>query len=349
MSDSADSVEQTEVALVGAGPIGLELAVALTKSGVDYLHFDAGQIAQTISWFPQQMTFFSSTDRIGIAGVPIQTVGQTKCTKEQYLAYLRSIVGMFDLPVRTYESVTSVHPRDGGGFRLRTAAADGEHVVDAAKVVLATGGTQEPRRLGIPGEDLPHVSHYFDEPHRYFRRRLLVVGGKNSAVEAALRCWHAGADVTISYRGGRFPEGSVKYWLLPEIEGRIARGEITCHYETVPAAVTRTQARLTRADGTALEVRCDFVLLLTGYHADMTLFRKVGVRLSDDGDVPAFDPTTMETNVPGLYVAGTATAGTQSSFQVFLENCHVHVDRIVASLTGAPPPPDPSPRARPES
>lgn len=342
-------LESTEVALVGAGPIGLEIAASLKKAGIDYLHFDAGQVGATIAWFPQQMTFFSSTDRIAIAGVPIQTPGQTKCTKEDFLGYLRSVAGAFDLEVRTYERVEAVERTEDGEFRLRTRSAAGEHEIRAAKAVLATGGTHAPRLLEIPGEDLPHVSHYFEEPHRYFRRRLLVVGGRNSAVEAALRCWHAGADVTLSYRRDAFPPKSVKYWLLPELLGRIERGEIDCHYETEPQAITPTRVTLRRRDGSTLEVPADFVLLLTGYVADMSLFASAGVELAEGSLEPRFDERTMETNVPGLFVAGTAIAGTQSSYRVFLENCHVHADRIVAALTGAPPPEAPAPLTRPES
>ncbi|HEX9637484.1 MAG TPA: NAD(P)-binding domain-containing protein [Acidobacteriota bacterium] len=206
------------------------------------------------------------------------------------------------------------------------------------------------RILGIPGEELPHVSHYFDEPHRYFRQRLLIVGGKNSAAEAALRCYHAGARVTLSYRGAELPPKSVKYWLLPELLGRIQRGEIACHYRTAPKAISPTHVTLERFDGGgAIEVEADFVLLLTGYVADPTLLRLAGVELAGADGAPVFDPKTMETNVPGLYVAGTVTAGTQHSYKIFIENCHIHARRIAAALSGAPPPPDAAPIAVPET
>ncbi len=339
MSASSSDGADVPVVLVGAGPIGLEVAIALQQRGVEYVHLDKGPVAATIHWFPEQMTFFSSTDRIAIGGIPIQTVGQTKCTKEEYLAYLRSVVLAYGLEVRTRVRVAGLTREADGRFTLVTESARGRGLLRADAVVLATGGTDRPRRLGIPGEDLEHVSHYFREPHRHFGRRLLVVGGRNSAVEAALRCWHAGSQVALSYRRAAFDPSHVKYWLLPELEGRIERGEITGFLETRPTAITPTHVTLALRDGTTREVEADDVLLLTGYEGDATLFESAGVALDGEDRVPRHDETTMETNVPGLYVAGTAVAGTQSSFQVFLENCHVHADRIAAALTGTAPPP----------
>ncbi len=184
----------------------------------------------------------------------------------------------------------------------------------------------------------------------YFRRRVLVVGGRNSAVDAALRLFHAGASVALSYRGEAFPD-RVKYWLKPEIENLCQTGRIAAHFKTVPTLITESHVELRPvAGGEPFDVPADFVLLMVGYVADMGLFRMAGVELSGDREVPTFDEQTMETNVPGLYVAGTATAGTQQSgVRVFLENCHVHADRIVASITGAPPPPTPEPEGLPEA
>jgi len=293
----------------------------------------------------QQTTFFSSTDRIAIAGVPVQTPGQRKATKEEYLAYLRSVAQAFDLEVRTFTEVLSI-AREGDGFLARTRDPSGESSLRCERVVLATGDMARPRLLGIEGEDLPHVSHYFDDAHLYFRRRLLVVGGKNSAVEAALRCWHAGADVTISYRGAAFDEKAVKYWLRPELLGRIGRGEIACHYATVPVSITPTHVVLRGGDGEPA-VEADAVLLMTGYVADPSLFASAGAAL--EGDRPVFDEKTMETTVPGLYVAGTASAGTQLRYRLFIENCHIHAKRIAAHVADEPPPPDPQPLRSPES
>jgi thioredoxin reductase (NADPH) len=332
------------VAVVGAGPLGIELAVGLKRAGIDYVHLEGGQVGQAMFRWPPLTRWFSSSERISIAGVPIQSVSQEKCTREDYLAYLRSVVMQFDLDIRTYERVIEL-ARGDDGFTLTTRTMAGQtREYGARHVVLTTGGTAEPNRLGIRGEDLPHVSHWLDDPHKYFRRRVLVVGGRNSAVEAALRLHHVGAHVSMSYRGKAFPR-SIKYWLRPEIEHLVQTKRITCHFETEPILIhpARTELR-PLGGGRRLEVPADFVLLMTGYLADMSLFRRAGVELEGERQVPRFDETTMQTNVPGLFVAGTATAGTQQSgVQVFLENCHVHVDRILAALTGGPPPVEPEP------
>ncbi len=349
--------------VVGAGPIGLECAVRLQQRGRTVLVLDRGAVGQTITWFPRQMHFFSSNDRIAICGVPLQTLDQQKATREEYLAYLRQVVRIFDLPVRTFTSVTDV-VREEQGFavhcvphaqgtsdpgRAGAAGAAGAggaadaagpagpagEVLRARSVVLAIGDMDAPRRLGIPGEELPHVGHYFEEPHRYFGRRLLIVGGKNSAVEAALRCHHAGAQVALSYRRVRFDASSVKYWLLPELQSRIERGEIGGHLGTVPVAIEPDAVSLEHVgSGEISVVPADDVLLLTGYVADTTLFRRCGIELEEPDGIPVYDPDTMQTAIPGLYVAGTATAGTQAQFGVFLENCHVHAERIAAHVAG---------------
>ena len=337
----------TDVAIIGAGPIGIELAVALKRAGVDYQHFDAKQIGYTISWFAPQTKFFSSNERIAIAGVPLMTADQSKATREEYLNYLRSVVMQFDLKIRTYEPLIGIERQDHH-FVFTTRASTGERKTRAKRLVLATGGTDHPRRLNIPGEDLPHVSHYFRDPHTYFRKRVLVVGGKNSAVEAALRCYNAGAFVSMSYRREMFPEKSIKYWLLPEINGLIQSGKIVGHFQTEPTKITPSHVTLCRQNQT-FDVPADFVLALIGYRQDNALFKLAGVELRGDCGAPAYNEQTMETNVPGIYVAGTAVGGTQDKYRVFIENCHVHVDRILAALTGATPPPAPQEYKQPES
>lgn len=337
----------TDVAIIGAGPIGLELAVALKKAGIDYLHFDARQIGHTISWFAPETRFFSSNERIAIAGVPLFMPDQSKCTREQYLGYLRGIVLQFDLRINTFERVTDIARRDGG-FNLTTQRQGGGTSYFARRIVLATGGTERPRRLNVPGEDLPHVSHYFSDPHLYFRKKLLIVGGRNSAVEAALRSHHAGAAVAMSYRKSQLDAASIKYWLYPEMTGLLKSGCIQAHFNTQLREIHPGSAVLIGENG-PVELSTDFVLLLVGYEADMSLCRIAGVELTGPSQAPRFDAATMQTNVPGIYIAGTAVGGTQLKFALFIENCHVHVERIVASLTGSAPPPTPTAFERPES
>jgi thioredoxin reductase (NADPH) len=339
---------RTDVAVIGAGPIGLELAVALKKAGIDYLQFDAKQIGYTISWFAPQTKFFSSNERIAIAGVPLETPDQTKATREQYLSYLRTVVRLFDLKIKTYEPIVRVD-RVGDELVLTTHHRQGQRTYRAGKIVLCTGGTDRPRKLNIPGEDLPHIHHYFQDPHTYFDQDILIIGGKNSAVEAALRSHHAGARVSISYRRNELPAASIKYWLMPEITGLFKNGCIQTYFNTRPVEITPSQVRLRHEDGRTVEVRADFVLPLIGYEQDNTLFQLTGVQLVGENHAPAYDDRTMETNVPGIYVAGTATGGTQNKYTVFIENCHVHVDRILAALTHKAPPPAPAPLAQPES
>jgi thioredoxin reductase (NADPH) len=335
-----------EVAIVGAGPIGLELAVALKHAGVDYVQIDAGQIGQTISGYPRQVRFFSSPERIAIAGVPLQTVDQAKASREEYLAYLREVVQQFDLHVNTYERVVAIE-KTGQQFALRTMHHGQERRYEVRYVVMAIGDMHRPRMLNIPGENLQHVSHYFDEPHRYFRQKLLIVGGKNSAAEAAIRCWRAGAQVTLSYRGLHMDAKAVKYWILPELQGLIKAGQIRFLPGTMPTAITATHVMLSPsgveavpAAGVAEEVQLesDFVLLLTGYEMDTRLLEMAGVQIVGENRAPKVDMQTMQSNVPGLFVAGTAVAGTQDRFRLFIENCHVHVSRIVKAITGQAPP-----------
>ena len=334
------SVISTDLLVVGAGPIGLELAISLKRAGVSYIHLEAQQIGYTISWWPRNTPFFSTTERIELAGVPIQNRAQERTTGEEYLVYLRSLVEQFDLRVQTYERVTHLE-RGSAGFWLTSITAAGPRHYHAQRVVLTTGDMHRPRRLNIPGEDLPHVSHYFGDVHPYFRRRLLVVGGRNSAAEAALRCWRAGAEVSISYRRAAFRGRSIKHWLLPDLQAQIELGLIGFYPLTVPLEITPTAVTLARLseDGSPgsdiFQHPADFVLLLTGFEADMTLLEQAGVTLHGPTRAPLFDPVTMETDVPGLYVAGTAAAGQrQEGYTIFIENSHVHVGRIVQALTG---------------
>ncbi|MDX1583423.1 MAG: NAD(P)-binding domain-containing protein [Thermoanaerobaculia bacterium] len=332
-------MKETEVLIVGAGPIGIELAVALKRRGIPFIHLDAGQIGATITWYAPNTHFFSSPERIEIAGVPLQTLDQTKATKEEYLKYLRSVVLQFDLEVVTFERVRSIRKIDGH-FEVTSHGMKGDRRWRASKIVLAIGDMHRPRMLGVAGENLPHVSHYFGDPHEYFRRRVLIVGGKNSAVEAAIRCVRIGANVTLSYRGSEFDPERVKFWLLPEIEAMIRDERMTFIPRSNVLQIKRDVVLLARTtedgDNEELRVPADVVLLLTGYEQDSTLFEQAGVELEGPGRKPVFDEKTMETNVPGLYVAGTASAGTQlEGVKEFIETSHVHVDRIVASITGA--------------
>ncbi len=318
--------------IIGAGPIGLELAVNLKQAGITYRQFDAGQVGQTISWYPRQSHFFSSPDRISICGVPLQTVDQSKATREEYLTYLRTIVQQFQLKINCYEKVTQINSLGPHQYEVVTD----KDTYQAENVICGIGDMHSPRMLNVPGEDLPHVSHYFDEPHKYFNQKLLIVGGKNSAVEAAIRCHRAGAKVSMSYRGEKFSERSIKYWLQPEIQWLIEIKQIPFYPQSTVTQITPGSVTLQTVDGIE-QVDADFVLLLTGYEMDTSLLKQAGVHIQGPNHGPAYDEATMQTNLPGLYVAGTAAAGTQNSFKLFIENAHSHVVKIMRDLFGKDP------------
>jgi len=367
----------TPIALIGAGPLGIELAIALQKADLQFTHLEAAQIGATMQWWPPGTRWFSSNERISIAGVPLTTPLQEKATREEYLAYLRSIVQQFNLHIHTYTRVITIaKPQDAIAAPFTLTLQPSLHPnaptsqLTADKVILATGGTASPNLLNIPGENLPNASHYFQDPHTYFQKSLLIVGGRNSAIEAALRCHRAGAKVHFSYRRPNVDPKDIKYWLYPEFSALLKSGAITGHFNTCLTAITPTHVTLSPAglepptsatDSPPSVPQClsasvpspydlpiDFTLLITGYCADMSLFRSAGISLTTPHLLPTFNPDTMESNVPNLYIAGTAIAGTQGSrdpdgtrhgYKVFLENCHVHVPRILHHLTRQPPPP----------
>ncbi len=342
------TVEHSDVIVVGAGPIGIEVAAALRREGLSVIQFEAGRIGATMEWWAPGTQFFSGPERIAICGVPLVTANQGKATREEYLAYLRQVVGAMRLEIRTGRRVVEIKKdgagaRDGDGFGVMVDGPRGVERYGARKVVVAMGDMHRPRRLGpdgVPGEDLPQVSHYFEDPHRYFGRKVLIVGGRNSAAEAAIRLYRVGATVAMSYRREWFDEGRIKYWLMPELKSLIKSGAIGWYPSTCVMEIGRERVTLCGAgangepEGAACaQVEADDVLLLIGYEMDGTLLAKAGVELLERGR-PRFDAETMETNVPGLFVAGTATAGTQQRFTVFIENCHEHGERIAAAIAG---------------
>lgn len=321
MKDSA------AVAIIGAGPLGIEMAIALKLARIPYLHFDKAQAVQMIYNFPPGTHFFSSSERIGIAGIPVQTLDQQKCSREQYLAYIRSVILKYKLHINTFEEIRDIGKNQD--FILHTGQTKSYRV---PYLIIATGSTSFPRRLNIPGEDLEHVSVKMLDPHKYFQKRVLIIGGKNSAVEAALRCYQVNAAVSIALKREQFSPKEIKYWLLPELMGRIERKEIACFYQAQSLEIFKDRVLLQSGEK-KFEVPADFVIKAIGFDADMSLFRMVGAELSKEDEAPLFNTETMETTVPNVYALGTAIAGTQKKYRVFIENTHEHVGKILLSLS----------------
>lgn len=331
--------ETTQVAIIGAGPTGVEMAVALTQASIPFLLFDAGQVGNTITWWPKHTRFFSTSERIAMPGLPLTIFDQQHPTNDDYLAYLRGVIQQFGIQVHAYEPVLTIARLEQAGFVLTTEVKGERRRYQAAFVVLATGGMAEPRLLDIPGEELPHVSHYLNDPHDYFQQKLLVVGGRNSAVEYALRCWRAGAEVTLSYHKPELPKASIKPALLQDLETVIREGKLRFLPGTTPVEITMHTVLLADTDahgetksGDLTKIPCDFVLLCTGYRADMTLFSQLGIELVGEEEAPCYDPETMETSAADVFVLGTAAGGSQRKFTHFIETSHVHVPRILAVI-----------------
>jgi thioredoxin reductase (NADPH) len=325
-------VSVRDVLIVGAGPSGLAAAIACRHHGLDYVVLEQGALVDAIARFPLNMVFFTTPELLEVGGVPL-TTPHDKPTRAEMLRYYRKVTDTFQLQVSLFEQVTAVE-RDGEGeapvFVVTTRTRLGAvRVRQARAVVLAMGYYDRPNRLGVPGEDLPHVSHDYSEPQPYYRRRVVVVGGKNSACEAALDLRRNGAHVTLVHRGATLGD-SVKYWVRPDIENRIKEGSVAAHFNTTIAAITDTHVVVETA-GVRHEIAADAVLLLTGYRADPAFLRGAGVTLDPETLIPSHDPATFETNVPNLFVAGGQLAGVRTG-TIFIENGRFHGEQIAKTL-----------------
>lgn len=312
-----------DVVIVGAGPIGLAAAISATRRDRDPLVIDAGAIADAIVRYPVGMIFFTTPERLEIGGHPLVSAGP-KATREEALKYYRGIARAEALRVRTFTRFLGATRRNGG-FECRLQTRLGTESLGCKRLVLATGYFDHPNLLGVPGEKLPHVSHYGQEPHLSAGLDVVIVGGKNSAVEQALGCYRAGARVTLVYRGPAL-KPSVKYWLRPDIENRIKAGEIGARWD---ASVVRIDSAAVTIGPAGREERlpADTVYLLTGYRPDFDLFSSLGIELDPNTGRPVLDPETLETNVPGIHLAGSVTAGRMIS-EIFIENGRYDGDKI---------------------
>jgi thioredoxin reductase (NADPH) len=339
----------TNVLVIGAGPIGIEVASGLMYAGVEYIQIEAGALAQTIYNWPGRARFFSSPERVAVAGVPIQTPHQEMITREAYLAYLRNVVEIRGLNISTYEKAVSIE-RIGSsepGFHVTTKGLVGGRDIFCSRIIFTSGDMSFRNKLNIPGEDTVYqnlgvsmVRHTLDDPHLYFGRRVLVVGGKNSALEAALRCFRSGAKVSLSYRREALEKEHTNSRLYLELSILTSKGSIDFYPQTVPSefrpglAVLKTTGDDHERAFDLKAVKTDFVIIATGFHADLTLLEQAGVALEGDDRIPCYNPETMETNVPGVFLAGTVVSGGRQTYKDFVGTSHGHTQKIVKQIAG---------------
>lgn len=322
--------ESTELVVIGAGPCGLAVGIAAQQAELPCVLLERRNIVSTIERYPLAMTFFSTPERIEIGGVPF-VASHEKPTRRDGLIYYRRVAEHYRLDVRPGEDVVDVTQEAGGGFRLTVRRRHDDKTYFAGAVVFATGYFDHPNLLGIPGEDLPHVSHYFVEGHRYWRQRVVVIGAGNSAVDAALECWRAGAGVTLVHFGTDL-DPTVKPWVLPDITNRIRQGSIATRWRSRVRAITPMHVEIVTEGVPGVELLpADAVLAMTGYHADTTMLRGLGVPVDPETGIPAHDERTMATPVPGCYLAGVIASGNDAN-RLFIENARGHGELIVRDL-----------------
>ena len=319
-----------DVIIVGGGPSGLATAIAAKHFNLDYIVLEQGALVDAIVRFPTNMVFFTTPELLEVGGLPL-TTPYDKPTRAEALQYYRKVVDTFQLQISLFEQVTAVEPPSGPGepFAVESATARGAtRIREARSVVLAMGYYTQPNLLDIPGEDLPHVTHFYKEAHVYYRQRVVIVGGKNSAAEAALEIHRAGGQVTMVHRGPGFGD-SVKYWVKPDIENRVKEGSIAAHFDSNVVEIRPGEVVL----DSGVTLPAERVLLLTGYRADPDFMRRIGVQINPETLEPKYSAETYETNVPGLFVAGGQLAGKKTG-TVFIENGRFHGEVIAKVIAG---------------
>ena len=320
--------DKLELIVVGAGPCGIAVGAAAAKAGVSCVLIDRGAITNSLLDYPLSMTFFSTAIMLEVGNVPF-TIPDPKPTRRAALAYYRKVVEHWGVTVHQYEEVIGISGSEGD-FTVRTRQHDGsEHEYSAAAVVVATGGFQSPNFLDVPGETLPKVRHYYQEPYPYYDQNVLVVGAGNSAVEAALEMYRNGVRVSLVHFLDTIDRG-VKPWVVPDITNRLERGEIPVYWRHRVSEVKRSSVVLrSEEDGSVTEIDNDFVVAMTGWRSDHSQLVELGVAIDNETGIPAHDEETMMTDVPGLYIAGVIAAGHNAN-KIFIENGREHGGLIVA-------------------
>lgn len=314
---------KTDVIIIGAGPCGLSAAIELQNLGLQVILIEKGSIVNSIYRYPTHQTFFSSSMKLSIGNIPFITAKE-KPQRNDALVYYRTVAELEQLDIRSGETVLSVEKNDGC-----FTVTSNKTVYQADYTVVATGYYDQPNRLEAEGADLPHVHHYFKEAHPYFRKHAVVIGGKNSAVDAALELERAGAYVTVVYRGEEYSK-SVKPWILPGFESLVNNGKVRMIFEGSVEAVTADTVTVTTPDGQE-EIRADVVFAMIGYHPDYGFLSSMGIRLDQESGCPDYNPDTMETSVDNLYIAGVIAAGNNAN-SIFIENGRHHGELIAETI-----------------
>ena len=322
-------MENYDLICIGAGPTGLASAIEAKRAGMRPLVIDKGCLCNSIYNYPSNMIFFTTPELLEIGDLPLTTLAE-KPTRVEALKYYRKCAEHYELDVKLYELVRRVEGRDGH-FTVITRTRDGvESKYGAKKIVVATGYYDLPNELGVKGENLPHVSHYYTEPYAYWREPVVVVGGKSSAAEAALELYRNGARVTLVHRDAELGH-SIKYWLRPDISNRIKAGQVKALFETKVKEITENVVVVMNKSGET-RLPAKRVFLLTGHHPDYDFLQSLGIKLDPDSKRPVMDPNSLESNVPGIHLAGVIVGG-RFTGEIFIENGRFHGKQIIDALT----------------
>lgn len=317
-------MQKLDVLIIGAGPIGLACGIEAEKSNLNYLIVEKGTLTNSLFNYPVNMTFFSTSEKLEMGGIPFMSINKQP-TRPEALEYYRRVAKHYDLKINLYEEVKTLR-KQGDDFLIDTSKA----TYQVQRVVIATGFYDLPNKMNIPGEELPKVTHYYKEPWPYIGQKIIVVGGGNSAVDVALETWRRGADVTMVVMEGQV-DRTVKYWVLPDIENRIKEGSITAYFNSTLKEIKESEVVLQTPEGEKVLAN-DFVLAMTGYRPNFDLLEQLGVKLTlDEKKQPCFDNNSQETNVPGLYLAGVVCGGLNTR-EFFIENTIDHARAIFEDI-----------------
>lgn len=316
--------------IIGAGPCGLSAAIEMQDRGLAVEVIEKGNIVEAIYQYPTHQTFFSSSEKLEIGGVPFINK-ELKPKRQDALVYYREVVKRKEITIRPFETVERISKRtDGEGFEVVSSRMEETVTRQARALVLATGYYGLPNKMDVPGEELPHVSHYFKEGHPFFGQDVVVIGGKNSSVDAAIELEKAGAHVTLLYRGEAYSP-SIKPWVLPNFEALVRAEKVKMVFNATIDSITPTHVHY-KEQGEATSIKADFVFAMTGYTPDVGLFADAGIMIDGETGIPDFNEETMESNVPGIYIAGVVAAGYDAN-KIFIENGRFHGELIATSLS----------------